>query len=94
MAGIFKAVGQSISAASDASVTMFATLDNVAHVGLAASADWRSQSEFELSLKERARKRLTSNEQALNLIESQLLAEMVGDYLPGEKTAELFALPN
>lgn len=100
MSGIFKSVKQSVSAASNASVTMFGaldttmqSLDNVAAVGLVTSADWRKQAEFESSLKDKARQRLMSNEKAINHIETQMLTEMIGDYVTDPKATELFALP-
>ena len=101
MAGIFKSVKQSVAAMSDASVTLFGAmdtsmqaLDNVAHVGLVTSNDWRKQAEFESQLKDKARQRVMSNEQAINHIENELLAGMLGDYLPQAQVTELFALPN
>ena len=81
------------SSTADTAVSALGAIDNLAQVGVIASSDWRKQAEFTSRLRDKARQRLMANEEALDLIESQMLSEMVGDYLPQSKD-ELFALPN
>lgn len=98
---IFSNTKLALSTAVDTSVSIFSSidtaaqaLDNVASVGLIASADWKKQAEFESQIKDKARAKILKNPQALEAIEQQILTQMVGNYIPETETNDLFALPS
>lgn len=98
---IFSNTKLALTTAVDTSVSIFSSIDtaaqaleNVASVGLVASADWKKQAEFESQIKDKARAKILGNKQAIAAIEHQILTQMLGDYIPETQANDLFALPS
>ena len=98
---IFSNTKLALTTAVDTSVSIFSSIDtaaqaleNVASVGLVASADWRKQAEFESQIKDKARTKILGNKQAIAAIEQQILTQMLGNYIHETEANDLFALPS